>query len=503
MSSSNVEQQNDTVEAATTSQWLPGKEKEQNPQLHNFALVDRSIQQIGLGRYQWRMFLTCGFGFFLDSMLPASVGIVLPQIVKQWSVKYPSMILLPGGVGALLGALLCGMFADFVGRIVIWRCSLLLVAVFTLTAAASPNFTVLSVFLGLQTLAAGGNFAVDLAVFAEMLPKGKGYMITAITSWSSVGVALGGYLAWPLITFYSCPQYSTPQTCRNSDNMGWRYQYVLIGGLSLIAALIRIFVMKMEESPKWLVAMGRFDDAVVILKKMATVNRTLVDISPQDFQPITVITTAESHNVSHLALIKRLFANRKLAYSTSGILLLWMCKGIATPLYGIYLPIYLQNNGAKLGNGSTFQTYRDYAISNTVAILAPIFATAIIDFPVIGRRRGVAITAACAAAFCGGFTSVRTAGANIAFSSMVSFWQTACYAMVFSYTPEVMPTASRATGCGLAFACGRLAFLAAPFIATFGDLKTSVPLWVVFGLLGLIAVTALSLPYEPKDFPED
>lgn len=66
-----------------------------------------------------------------------------------------------------------------------------------------------------------------------------------------------------------------------------------------------------------------------------------------------------------------------------------------------------------------------------------------------------------------------------------------------------MPTASRATGCGLAFACGRLAFLAAPFIATFGDLKTSVPLWVVFGLLGLIAVTALSLPYEPKDFPED
>ncbi|KAH8709927.1 MFS siderochrome iron transporter 1 [Beauveria bassiana] len=285
--------------------------------------------------------------------------------------------------------------------------------------------------------------------------------------------------------------------------MGWRYQYVLIGGLSLIAALIRIFVMKMEESPKWLVAMGRFDDAVVILKKMATVNRTLVDISPQDFQPITVITTAESHNVSHLALIKRLFANRKLAYSTSGILLLWMCKGIATPLYGIYLPIYLQNNGAKLGNGSTFQTYRDYAISNTVAILAPIFATAIIDLPVIGRRRGVAITAACAAAFCGGFTSVRTAGANIAFSSMVSFWQTACYAMVFSYTPEVMPTASRATGCGLAFACGRLAFLAAPFIATFGDLKTSVPLWVVFGLLGLIAVTALSLPYEPKDFPED
>ncbi|KAM3509859.1 hypothetical protein MY11210_006146 [Beauveria gryllotalpidicola] len=195
MSLSNMEQQKGTVEAATTPQRSAGKEKEQNPQLHNFVLVDRSIQQIGLGRYQWRMFLTCGFGFFLDSMLPASVGIVLPQIVKQ---------------------------------------------------------------------------------------------------------------------------------CTTADKLD------------------------------------------------------------------------------------------------------------STPLYGIYLPIYLQNNGAKLGDGSTFQTYRDYAISNTVAVLGPIFATAIIDFPVIGRRRGVAVTAACAAAFCGGFTSVRTMGANIAFSSMVSFWQTACYAMVFS-----------------------------------------------------------------------
>lgn len=71
------------------------------------------------------------------------------------------------------------------------------------------------------------------------------------------------------------------------------------------------------------------------------------------------------------------------------------------------------------------------------------------------------------------------------------------------YIPEVMPTASRATGCGMVFAFGRLAFMAAPFIATFGDLTTSVPLWVVCGLLGLIALIALSLPYEPRDFRED
>lgn len=61
-----------------------------------------------------------------------------------------------------------------------------------------------------------------------------------------------------------------------------------------------------------------------------------------------------------------------------------------------------------------------------------------------------------------------------------------------------MPTGSRGTGCGIAFASGRLASLSAPFIATFGDLTTSVPLWIVVGLYGFIGLVALALPLEPE-----
>ncbi len=66
-----------------------------------------------------------------------------------------------------------------------------------------------------------------------------------------------------------------------------------------------------------------------------------------------------------------------------------------------------------------------------------------------------------------------------------------------------MPTAHRGTGSGLAMACGRVAFLASPFIGTFADLKTAVPMWICVGLYIAIAAVALLLPFEPRHFREE
>lgn len=90
-------------------------------------------------------------------MLVVSVGLVIPQIVKQWDVTYPSMITAALYTGSLIGALSCGLAADLIGRKLIWQLSLFVVTIFTLVAAASPNFTALAIFIGLQTIGAGGN----------------------------------------------------------------------------------------------------------------------------------------------------------------------------------------------------------------------------------------------------------------------------------------------------------------------------------------------------------
>lgn len=111
--------------------------------------------------------------------------------------------------------------------------------------------------------------------------------------------------------------------------MGWRYQYILIGGVSLLAALIRIFAMKMEESPRWLVAAGKFEEAAIVLKKMSRVNSVTLDISPDHFQPLSSADGTNPQLTGGFGPIKGLFASKKLAISTSGIIILWMCIGIA------------------------------------------------------------------------------------------------------------------------------------------------------------------------------
>jgi len=67
------------------------------------------------------------------------------------------------------------------------------------------------------------------------------------------------------------------------------------------------------------------------------------------------------------------------------------------------------------------------------------------------------------------------------------------------YTPEIMPDKYRGIGCGLTLACGRIASLSAPFIATWGDVYSSVPIFICCGLFVVIGVVALAFPFEPRD----
>lgn len=90
-------------------------------------------------------------------MLVVSVGRVLPQIMKQWDVKFPSMLIAALYAGSLVGALLCGFLLDIVGSRLVWQTSLFVVTVFTLIAASVPNITALAIFIGFQTVGAGGN----------------------------------------------------------------------------------------------------------------------------------------------------------------------------------------------------------------------------------------------------------------------------------------------------------------------------------------------------------
>jgi hypothetical protein len=69
-------------------------------------------------------------------------------------------------------------------------------------------------------------------------------------------------------------------------------------------------------------------------------------------------------SVSRFSLehVKALWSTPRLAYSTTLIVLLWGIIGLAYPLYNAFLPLYLENAGAQLSDGSVYTTYRNYLI---------------------------------------------------------------------------------------------------------------------------------------------
>lgn len=53
-------------------------------------------------------------------------------------------------------------------------------------------------------------------------------------------------------------------------------------------------------------------------------------------------------------------------------------------------------------------------------------------------------------AFFFAYTAVRTAAQNLAFTCMIYFMVNIYYGTLYAYTPEVLPSAHRATGNGIA-----------------------------------------------------
>ena len=99
-------------------------------------------------------------------------------------------------------------------------------------------------------------------------------------------------------------------------------------------------------------------------------------------------------------------------------------------------------------------------------------------------------------AFFFAYTAIRTADQNVAFSCTISFCLNIYYGTLYAYTPEVLPSAHRATGNGIAVACNRVMGIISAVVGTSADTSSSAPLYICAALfIGMAAVAAI-FPFE-------
>ena len=114
---------------------------------------------------------------------------------------------------------------------------------------------------------------LDLTAFIELIPTSKAYLLTALATTWGPGNARQ-YATWPLIATIFCAEDATYLRFNWTQNIGWRCQSFAIGRACLAIAGVRTFILKLDESPKWIASRGQLDQAVSNIAEISRSNKS-------------------------------------------------------------------------------------------------------------------------------------------------------------------------------------------------------------------------------------
>lgn len=386
------------------------------------TLVNSAIDEIGFTKYQLKLFFLNGFGYAVDSLLLLLSSIVQPYIAQQYNPSFSKGQTFALYVGMLTGAMFWGPSADIIGRRWAFNISLLVCSIFAIAAGGAPNYIGVCALVALMAFGGGGNLVLDTAVYLEFLPSKYQWTLTFMAAWWGVGQTIAGLIAWPLLTDYSCPD-SGP--CNDFNNKGWRYTFYAEGGLVFLMSMLRIFAIRLKESPKWLLSQNRDEEVVQIIQEIASEAGRPCSLTIEQLRACgetRMVSVADKYKAKNLFKhFTGLFPNRKVGLSTALNFASWALIGLAYPIFNVFLPYYLKSRGAQFGETSSFINNRNYAIANFCGIWGPLVAGGMVEIRRLGRRGTMAIGAVLTMIFLFAYTAIKNQAENFAFTCVISF----------------------------------------------------------------------------------
>ncbi|KAI9369135.1 major facilitator superfamily domain-containing protein [Aspergillus egyptiacus] len=473
-------------------------------------VINRAIQDIGMGRYQWELFALCGFGWLADNLWLQGVALTLPQLSLEFGVdsnrvRFTTCALF---LGLCIGATFWGLASDVIGRRPAFNMTLLIAGVFGLASGGGPNWIGTCGLYACLGLGVGGNMPVDGALFLEFLPFASGNLLTMLSVWWPVGNLIASLLAWAFIPNYTCPSEGP---CTKEENMGWRYLVITLGALTFAMFICRFFLFHLYESPKFLLSRGRQEDAVTAVQGIAYKNGVTtwltVDIlneiggypeenTPQNLNNKQIVERyLEKFSLEH---IRGLFGTKKLGITTVLLWFCWATIGMGYPLFNAFLPQYLQRSGGESSQPTNI-VYRNYAITAVVGLPGSVLACWTVTLKYVGRKGTMVISALITGVLLFCFTASTDPDIQLLCSALEAFFQNIMYGVLYAYTPEVFPAPNRGTGSGICSCLNRIAGLCAPIVAIYGgSANPDAPIYASGGLILAAFVAMCLLPIETR-----
>lgn len=425
------------------------------------SVIAARLERLPLSGFHRKLLLIGGLGYMFDGLDSSSLAFLLPVVSKLWHLTSAQTGFVASStyIGYFFGAFLSGVLADVIGRRRIMMSAL---AIYCCASLASATATDWHTFFALRVVAGFGSGAETVVIapfLAEFVPRRyRGIFCGAL-----VGFMSFGYLGSSILGF---------TVVRNFAD-GWRYLAV---ATSLPVVMLLWWRRTLPESPRWLESQGRLAEADTIVSAIESwFAGKGISLAPVVFAGNTPASApAKGHALGNVLTLW----SPRLARTTTVSWLMWFSVAFAYYSFFSWIPSLL------LKEGLTMTKSFGYSIAIYGAQIPGYFSAAWLNER-LGRKGVVA-----SYMLLGGIAAITLAFSHTGLQIMaagicLSFFMNGAFAGVYAYTPEVFPTAVRATGTGSSSSFGRIGSVSAPILVGL--------VYPVFGFLGVFAMTTAVL----------
>jgi putative MFS transporter len=398
------------------------------------------------------------YEFFLVSVLGTSIG-------KEFHIRpgspLQSLLIASTAIGMFFGAIALNYVADHVGRRTGFLLNLGIYSLFSLLGAFSPNITVLIITRFIAGVGVGAELPLCDSYLSDVLPaRTRGRYIAWAYTISFFGLPLLGLLASLLVPH------------RPFGVSGWRWMFV-IGALG--AVIVWFLRRGLPESPRWLEAVGRTQEAETLVERMEAEAKKVTN---SDELPAPHTDEVPGQAVTPLrAILHPPYTGRVIMLSIFHFFEPFSING-----FGLLVPLILIAKGLTIGTSLAYSaiSYIGYPVGSALTALV---------VERIERKWLLAISGILMVLFGIGFGFSSTAVPILLFGFGFAICSTVFSDAWHVYQGELFPTHARATAAGLSYSISRISTALLPFILVPVLYRSgAVSVFAIIGVATLIAL---------------
>lgn len=423
------------------------------------------LDRLPISRFHRRVFALVGIGMFLDGFDIYLAGTILGAVTQSGfaTLDQAAWFVSSTFIGMMLGSVAAGFVGDRYGRAFTYQINLAIFGLASIAAGLAWNMEILIVMRFFMGLGLGAENVVGYATLTEFIPahsRGRWLGITAMLVSLGLPVSI-------LLSTYLIP------------NHGWRIMFFIGGVGGLLVWWVR---KKLPESPRWLEAIGRGDEAETLLSEVESEStEALRELPPVE----TYVSPARDLG----ALFRPPLLRRMIVGSLTLILVNAVIQGFVT-----WLPTFFIRQGMSMVTAFKFALVMSFGapIGGMIAAYAS---------DRLGRKPTVAIACVIGIAVGWYYPQVR----DPAWLPLVGLALTApifvLMALLFGiYIPELFPTEVRLRAAGICNMLGRGVTVFTPFIiiSLFDHHGIDGVTQAMSGLLVAVAVVVVIFGVEPR-----